>query len=103
MTRKKAPSRPASASVRRVPAKRAADPCRHAAAELWAYLDAELPAARSAAMARHLASCAPCRRAARRLRALMEACRAQGRRPLPRAVRQRAVARARSALRRPRS
>ncbi|MGE0814658.1 MAG: anti-sigma factor [Vicinamibacterales bacterium] len=96
MTTKKAPARRGSAP-------RAADPCRHAAADLWAYLDDELSPSRSAAMARHLASCAPCRRAARRLRALMEACRAQGRRPLPRAVRQRAVARARSTLRRSRS
>ncbi|WP_291982134.1 anti-sigma factor, partial [Luteitalea sp.] len=66
-----------------------APPCAQAD-QLWAYLDGELPAARARAIARHLASCERCAAQARRLRAMLETCRAAGCRALPADVRARA-------------
>jgi anti-sigma factor RsiW len=60
---------------------------------LWAYLDGELPPARSRAVARHVGRCAACEVRARRLRTMLETCRAAGCRKLPADVRARAKAR----------
>lgn len=67
--------------------------------DLWPYLDAELPAARARAVARHIRSCAACAARARRLRAMLEACRAAGCQRLPADVRARARSRVRALLR----
>lgn len=60
------------------------------AEQLWAYLDGELPAPGARAIARHLAACEVCGRRARRLRTMLETCRAAGCRRLPADVRARA-------------
>lgn len=65
---------------------------------LWAYLDGELPPARARAVARHLAACADCGARARRLRSMLESCRAAGCRKLPADVRARARERVRALL-----
>ncbi len=64
-------------------------PCAQAD-QLWAYLDGELPAARARAVVRHMTACATCAARARRLRAMLETCRAAGCRKLPADVRARA-------------
>jgi hypothetical protein len=67
--------------------------------DLWPYLAGELPAARARAVARHVRTCAACAGRARRLRAMLEECRAAGCQQLPRDVRARARARARALVR----
>ena len=71
--------------------------CAHAD-QLWAYLDGELPPARARAVARHLAACARCGAQARRLRTMLETCRAAGCRKLPADVRARARERVKALL-----
>ncbi|MBL8136948.1 MAG: zf-HC2 domain-containing protein [Acidobacteria bacterium] len=66
--------------------------------QLWAYLDGELPPARARAIARHLAACESCGACARRLRTMLETCRAAGCRKLPADVRARARERVRALL-----
>ena len=66
--------------------------------QLWAYLDGELSPARARAVARHLAACERCAASARRLRAMLETCRAAGCRKLPADVRARARDRVRALL-----
>jgi anti-sigma factor RsiW len=66
---------------------------------LWAYLDGELTVASADDMARHVRVCAACGPQARRLRAMLEACRSAGCQQLPRDVRARARARVRALLR----
>ncbi len=73
-------------------------PCR-SRDELWAYLDGELAADRRRAVARHVRLCQPCTAQARRLRAMLEACRSAGCQALPAAVRARARARVRQLVR----
>lgn len=65
---------------------------------LWSYLDGELPPARARAIARHLAACEGCAARARRLRSMLETCRAAGCRALPADVRTRARERVRALL-----
>ncbi len=67
--------------------------------DLWAYLDGELTVASANDMARHVQTCAACGLQARRLRAMLEACRSAGCQQLPRDVRARARARVRALLR----
>jgi anti-sigma factor RsiW len=67
--------------------------------DLWAYLDGELTVAGARVMARHVGACAACGPQARRLRAMLEACRSAGCQQLPRDVRARARARVRALLR----
>ncbi len=91
------------------PGKKAAPPPRRATPlsagtcrrgiDLWAYLDGELTAARARAVAGHVVRCAVCASQARRLRAMLEACRSAGCQQLPRDVRQRARARVRALVR----
>ena len=69
-------------------------------ADLWAYLDGELPPARARATARHVRTCAECTARARRLRAMLDECRVTGCKKLPADVRARASARARELIRR---
>lgn len=94
--RRPAAARPVSRpTVRRRsanPPASAPPPCAQAD-QLWAYLDGELPAARARAIARHLADCERCGAQARRLRTMLETCRAAGCRKLPADVRARAKAR----------
>jgi anti-sigma factor RsiW len=73
--------------------------CRLWSSDLWRYLDSELPVARARAVARHVQSCAACATRARRLRAMLEECRAAGCQQLPPDVRARARARVRALLR----
>lgn len=65
---------------------------------IWAYLDGELSAAGTRAMARHVTTCAACGPRALRLRAWLESCRTAGCRQLPPEVRRRAKARVRALL-----
>jgi anti-sigma factor RsiW len=67
--------------------------CRAQLAELFAYLDGELSAARCRVIARHLANCECCGGLAAGLRRAIAACRASGRERLPSRVRARAQAR----------
>jgi anti-sigma factor RsiW len=92
--RRQATRRPAS----RRPAVAPASGACSEADQLWAYLDGELPAARSRAIARHVGACAACEARARRLRTMLETCRAAGCRKLPVDVRARARARVRALL-----
>ena len=73
-------------------------PCR-SRDDLWAYLDGELAADRRRAVARHVRLCRPCTTRARRLRAMLEACRSAGCQALPADVRARARARVRQLVR----
>lgn len=73
-------------------------PCR-SRDDLWAYLDGELAADRRRAVARHVRLCQPCTAQARRLRAMLEACRSAGCQALPADVRARARARVRQLVR----
>ncbi|MGE0360859.1 MAG: anti-sigma factor [Vicinamibacterales bacterium] len=66
--------------------------------DLWAYLAGDLPAAPARAVARHLASCADCRRLADRIAALRDACRRAGCEPMPADVTDRARRRAREVM-----
>ncbi len=68
-------------------------------AAVWAYLDGELSAVQARAMARHVHTCAACAARARRLRAMLDACRSAGCKKLPADVRSRARARARELMR----
>ena len=68
------------------------------AEHLWAYLDDELPAGRARAVASHVGTCAVCGARARRLRAMLEACREAGCQRLPGDVRARARKRVRALL-----
>jgi anti-sigma factor RsiW len=67
--------------------------CRAQLAELFAYLDGELSAARCRAIERHLASCECCDGLAAGLRRAIAVCRASGGERLPPRVRARAQAR----------
>ena len=67
--------------------------CRAQLAELFAYLDGELSAARCRVIERHLANCECCEGLAAGLRRAIAACRASGRERLPSRVRARAQAR----------
>lgn len=90
--------RPSPGAVsRRRPASPDTPPCGQAD-QLWAYLDGELPPARAGAIARHLAACEGCAARARRLRSMLETCRAAGCRKLPADVRARARARVQTLL-----
>ena len=73
-------------------------PCRQRD-DLWAYLAGELPADRRRAVARHMHTCPACLARARRLRAMLEACRSAGCQALPADVRARARARVRQVVR----
>lgn len=91
--------RPSSrGQARRRPVSPAASPPCAQADHLWAYLDGELPAARARAIARHVAACEGCDARARRLRLMLETCRAAGCRKLPADVRARARDRVRTLL-----
>jgi anti-sigma factor RsiW len=90
--RRPAAARPPASGRSASPTARATAPCAQAD-DLWAYLDGELPAARARAIARHLAGCERCGAKARRLRTMLETCRAAGCRKLPADVRARAQAR----------
>ncbi len=92
--RRPAAARPAS---RRPAGPPAPVPCAQAD-QLWAYLDGELPAARARAVARHMGTCATCGARARRLRTMLETCRAAGCRKLPADVRARARERVKALL-----
>lgn len=67
--------------------------------DLWAYLDGELAADQRRAVARHVRLCQPCTTQARRLRAMLEACRSAGCQALPADVRARARAHVRQLVR----
>jgi anti-sigma factor RsiW len=67
--------------------------CRTQLAELFAYLDGELSAARCRVIERHLANCDCCDGLAAGLRRAIAACRASGRERLPSRVRARAQSR----------
>jgi anti-sigma factor RsiW len=67
--------------------------CRAQLAELFAYLDGELSAARCRVIERHLTNCECCDRLAAGLRSAIAACRVSGRERLPSQVRARAQAR----------
>ena len=60
--------------------------CRTLLLELSRYLDGDLTPARRQAIERHINACACCGTMAARLRRTMAACRAEGKRQLPRAV-----------------
>lgn len=79
-------------------AQRPSAKCRALLLEVSQYLDGELSPARRRAVEAHVESCACCGRMASRLRTVMAACRADGRRSPPRAVMQRASARIRALL-----
>lgn len=67
--------------------------------DLWAYLAGDLPPVRARATERHVSACPQCQQRARRLRAILGACRTAGCQQLPAAVRARARARARALVR----
>jgi anti-sigma factor RsiW len=90
-------SRPAASRRSASPPPSVPAPCAQAD-QLWGYLDGELPAARARAIARHLADCERCGAQARRLRTMLETCRAAGCRKLPADVRARAKARVKALL-----
>jgi len=79
-------------SVRKRPTAR----CRALLLELSHYLDGDLPHARARAVERHMRACACCDTMAARLRRTVAACRAEGKRPLPRDVMSRAAKRIRA-------
>lgn len=85
---------------RTAPRARTAPPVCAQADQLWAYLDAELPAVRARAVARHVATCPGCGATLLRLKVMLEACRAEGCRKLPPEVRARARARVRVLMKR---
>jgi len=70
--------------------------CRTLLLELSRYLDGDLTPARRQAIERHINACACCGTMAARLRRTMAACRAEGKRRPPRAVRSRAAERIRA-------
>jgi len=90
--------RPAASPPARRPSGRPLAPACGQADQLWAFLDGELPPARARAIARHLAACEGCGARARRLRTMLETCRAAGCRKLPADVRARARERVRALL-----
>lgn len=67
--------------------------------DLWAYLAGDLTPARARAAERHVLECAVCAARARRLRAILEACRTAGCQQLPADVRARAKARVKALVR----
>lgn len=79
-------------------ARRPSPKCRALLLEVSRYLDGELPAARRRTVEAHVSSCRCCGTMTQRLRAVVAACRADGRRSPPRAVMQRASARVRALL-----
>jgi anti-sigma factor RsiW len=89
------PARPARAAQRPATAPKAAV---HVD-DLWGYLAGDLPAARARAAARHVLTCPACQTRARRLRAMLDACRTAGCQQLPADVRARAKARVKALLR----
>jgi anti-sigma factor RsiW len=60
--------------------------CRALFLEVSRYLDGDLTPARRRTVARHISTCACCGTLAACLQRTLTACRAEGRRPLPRAV-----------------
>lgn len=72
--------------------------CRQAA-DLWAYLDGELPSRRARTVAAHVSTCAACLAVASRLHTMLAACRTAGCQALPADVRARARERARALVR----
>ena len=70
--------------------------CRPLLLELSRYLDGELTPARRRTVERHIKACACCETMAARLRRTVAACRAEGKRPPPRAVMSRAAERIRA-------
>ena len=72
--------------------------CRALLLELSRYLDGELTPSRRRAIARHIDACECCHTMSGRLRATIEACRAESGKQPPRAIRARAAARIKSLL-----
>lgn len=72
--------------------------CRTLLMELSRYLDGDLTAARRRHVERHISACTCCEIMAARLRRTVDACRAEGTRGLPLAVRSRASARIRALI-----
>jgi anti-sigma factor RsiW len=72
--------------------------CRALLLELSRYLDGELTPARRRTVERHITACACCETMAARLRRTVAACRAEGKRPPPRAVMSRAAERIRALI-----
>jgi anti-sigma factor RsiW len=70
--------------------------CRRRLMELSRYLEGELSPARRRTIEQHIDDCACCARMARRMRQTVAACRAEGRRRLPRAVLAQAAAQIRA-------
>jgi anti-sigma factor RsiW len=70
--------------------------CRRLLLEVSRYLDGDLTPARRRTVERHINSCTCCETMAARLRRTAAACRAEGKRPLPRAVVSRAEKRIRA-------
>lgn len=77
--------------------------CRTLLMELSRYLDGDLAPARRRHVERHIRACSCCETMAARLRRTVEACRAEGTRRLPLAVRSRAAARIRALIMQERS
>jgi anti-sigma factor RsiW len=77
-----------------VPTRRSAR-CRTLLLELSRYLDADLTPARRRTIEWHINACARCGTAAARLRSMIAACRAEGRKTPPRGVLSRAAERIR--------
>lgn len=78
--------------------KRPSAKCRPLLMEMSRYLDDQLSPARRRSVEAHIASCRCCGSMAARLRTVVAACRAEGRRRPPRAVMTRAAARIRELL-----
>jgi anti-sigma factor RsiW len=72
--------------------------CRTLLMEVSRYLDGDLTPARRRQVERHIRACTCCNIMAARLRRTVDACRAEGARRLPRAVRSRAAARIRALI-----
>ena len=78
--------------------RRTTRPCRMLLERLSAYLDGDLAAPQCAAVDRHCRRCRRCARALADLRATVGLCREAAARPLPSAVRRRALAQVRALL-----
>jgi anti-sigma factor RsiW len=82
---------------RPIAATRPSPKCRALLVEISEYLDGELPPSRRRIVERHMESCTCCGTMASRLRRVVEACRADRKRP-PRTVMNRAMSRVRRLL-----
>ena len=72
--------------------------CRALLQELSEYLDGDVTPARCRVIERHITTCARCGNTLGRLRQTLAACRATGKKPLPRDVKARAAQRIRALL-----